>query len=80
MGLAASGARPVVARRGGRGETKRLLRELEAQGFIVEKRKRSGHWMVKSPDGVGMVTIGGSVSSRGLNNTVSELKKIGYQP
>jgi len=61
-------------------DVKALRQALEAQGFTVEKA-RNGHWRVTAPNGRARMQMAASPSDRrGLLNTVSRLKRIGYVP
>ncbi len=60
-------------------EIRRLVKALQSQGWRVEETKK-GHFLAYAPNGVGLVTIPGTPSDhRSLRNTVSELRKHGYQ-
>ncbi len=61
-------------------DMKALREALEAQGFTVE-RARNGHWRVTAPNGRARMQMAYSPSDhRGILNTVSRLKRIGYVP
>lgn len=54
-----------------------LLRALEAQGFTVT-RTRSGHWLVRTADGLAVATIAGTASDhRSWRNALSVLRRAG---
>lgn len=59
-------------------EVKKIIRELERQGWRVERRKSKS--TAFSPDGVTQVPIHHTPSDgKGLKNLVSQLKRGGYQ-
>jgi len=61
-------------------DMKRLREALAAQGFEVE-RARNGHWRVTTPDGMARMQIANTPSDwRGIRNTVSRLKRLGFEP
>lgn len=60
-------------------EIKRLVRDLEQQGWRVELRK-GGHYVAYAPDGVGIVTFSGTPSDhRAYRNTLAQLRRAGYK-
>lgn len=65
----------------------KLRTELKEQGFIVEKTNR-GHWKATQPNrgnwqvarnGTGTVTFSESNDPRAIKNTISDLRKIGFE-
>ena len=61
-------------------EVKKLVKELEQQGWRVEER-RSSRLMAYSPDGVTMVPIHKTPGDRkSLKNLVGQLRRGGYKP
>lgn len=60
-------------------EIKRLVRDLELQGWRVELRK-SGHYVAYAPDGEHMVTFASTPSDhRALRNILALLRRYGYK-
>jgi hypothetical protein len=58
----------------------RALREaLAAQGFTVE-RARNGHYRVIAPTGAKCQIAATPSDWRGIRNTVSRLKRLGFDP
>lgn len=60
-----------------RGEMMKLVKRLRKEGFDVD-RTGSGHWKVKAPDGTGQTVLSFSPGAGGLKQTLSQLRKIGY--
>jgi len=61
-------------------DMKCLRAALTAQGFTVEQA-RNGHWRVTTPDGTARMQMASTPSDRrGILNTISRLKRIGYVP
>ena len=60
-------------------DMKALTEALRAQGFEVE-RARNGHWRVTAPTGARMQMAATPSDHRGILNTVTRLKRIGYVP
>jgi hypothetical protein len=63
----------------GRAEAMSLKKELEKQGFTVE-RTGSGHWKAYRPGRQGFVIFAFSPNHTGMHLTVKRLKKLGYRP
>lgn len=60
-------------------EVRRIVRELEKQGWRVERRKSKS--VAFSPDGVTEVPVHHTPSDKkSLKNLVSQLKRGGYRP
>lgn len=60
-------------------DTKKLVKQLEAQGFTVKTTKRQ-HLMV-SRDGRPITTLAGTPSDwRSLRNGLAALKRAGFKP
>lgn len=60
-------------------DTKKLLRQLEAQGFTT-RLTRAGHTTVYR-DGKRITTISGSASDpRSLTNAIAQAKRAGFNP
>lgn len=58
-------------------DIQRLIDEVQAQGWRVEKRKK--HYQCYSPDGRGIVNVSATPSSsRTHANKVSELRRYGF--
>lgn len=57
-----------------------ILKELDSQNIEYVPTKKG--WLIKSPDGKGLVTIHGTPSDhRALKNAVADLRRIcGYVP
>jgi len=60
-------------------DMKDLRAHLEAQGFTVE-RARNGHYRVTAPDGQKCQMAATPSDHRGILNTVTRLKRMGYAP
>lgn len=59
-------------------DARKLFRELERQGFTVERTKGS-HWLVRNSEGRAVCTIAGTASDwRSLRNAISQLRKAGF--
>lgn len=59
-------------------EIKEMIKELEAQGWRVEKKTK--HYQAFSPDGQGIVTFSATPSDhRSAANTVSRLRRYGFK-
>ena len=63
----------------GKQDMERLRKALLTQGFTVE-RARNGHWKVVAPSGAKMQMAYSPSDHRGVLNTISRLKKMGYRP
>lgn len=56
-----------------------LVKEAEAQGFIVQKKKKG--WMVLTSNGQGSVMVHKTLSDhRGLKNAIARLRRYGFKP
>lgn len=58
-------------------DLRKLLNQLEAAGFLVEKSKRSAHYKITHPDKPGFVSISSSSSdSHALKNAKGDLRRV----
>lgn len=76
------GQQPARRRKAGHKEVEKHLAAAEAQGFTVRELK-SGHFAVYAPDGTWVTNFPGSPGNdarRSILNSVSPLKRAGYQP
>ena len=56
-----------------------LVKEAEAQGFGIKKKKKG--YMILTPNGQGSVMVHLTLSDHhGLDNAISRLKKYGFKP
>lgn len=60
------------------GDTRLLLRELQRQGWRVQKTQNT-HYKALAPDGKTTVLFSDSREPRSWFNTLSRLKKAGFQ-
>ncbi len=57
-----------------------LLDDLRTQNWTVDRTNR-GHFQFRAPDGVGLVTAGGSYGDfRAIKNLVAQLRRAGFTP
>jgi hypothetical protein len=62
-----------------RKELKEISRAAEKQGWTVKTRK-SGHLTFYAPDGINMVTTGGTPSDhKAIDNLLSYLRRYGFE-
>ena len=61
-----------------RGETMKLVKDLEKQGFVVE-RTGSGHWKVTRPGRSGCVVMAFSPKREPGFKTFKLLRELGYE-
>lgn len=62
-------------------EMRQLMKRLHAQGFHIDKGRRSGHLKVRTPCGKHTVVMASTPSDgRSIKNAVARLKRHGYQP
>ena len=60
-------------------DTRRLLDQVERQGFVV-KRLASGHFRISKADGTFVTTVAGTGSDwRGLKNARAVLRRHGFR-
>lgn len=64
---------------GAKKELKEIVKAADKQGWRVRTRK-SGHLTFYAPDGINMVTTGGTPSDhRAIDNLVSKLRSYGFE-
>ena len=55
-----------------------IIRQLEAQGWVVTASRGSGHWRCEAPGGRGIVFMSATPSDyRSLRNTKGHLRRLG---
>lgn len=61
-----------------KGDLRKLLKKLEAQGFTIDDKK--GGYLIKSPTGVGSVTVHKTESDENaMRITLGRLRRIGFK-
>lgn len=55
-----------------------LIEALELQGWAVS-RQGNGHWKAQAPTGTGLVHFARSQESRAMKNTLSDLRRYGFE-